>query len=217
MRYLGWRGLIVLITACTCTCMCTALAAQQLRLQKNIELIDSLVTVLLQDVEQQIQVFPGDTMNIMLAEAVNNYQNYLPVKIGNFFKDKHFTVFRNYDPSFSFDGLNLIINNFGCSIEYSKPYAKKFLGRNYVKRDVIVSLQGQILKGRLNEITATLDKSAEFQDEIPEARLAELESSGYYFTLGQRRSYSNWLSFLEPAVTVTVVSLIIYLFYIQRS
>ncbi len=211
MRYLGWWILIVIIAGCT------ALPAEQLRLQKNIELIDSLLTVLLLDVEQEIQVLPDDTINIMLADTMNNYQNYLPVKIGNFFKDKHFTVFRNYDPSFSFDGLNLIVNNFGCSIEYSKPYAKKFLGRNYVKRDVIIYLQGQVLKGKLNEITATLDKSAEFHDEIPQARLAELELSGYYFTLGQRRSYSNWSAFIEPVITVTVVSLIIYLFYMQRS
>jgi hypothetical protein len=210
MRYLGRWGLIVLIAACSYR----ALPAQQ---PKNIELIDSLLTELLQAVEQKNPVLPGDSMNVMLDSALNDYQNYLPVRIGNFFKDKHFIVFRNYDPSFSFEGLNLIINSFNCSIEYSKPYCKKFLGRSYVKRDIVLNLQGQMLKGKLNEITATLDQSAKFQDEIPEAQLAQLESSGYYFSRGQRRSYSNWSSFIEPVVTITVTSLIIYLFFTQRS
>jgi hypothetical protein len=213
MRYRGRWGSIVLMAAC----LCTALPAQQSRSEKNIELIDSLLTELLQDVQKKMQLSPGDTINIILDQALNNYQNYLPVQIGNFFKDKHFIVFRNYDQSFAFDGLNLIINNFGCSIEYSKPYCKKIFGRSYVKRHIVLTLQGQILKGKLNEVTGTLDQSAEFQDELAEAQLAEMESSGYYFSRGQRRSYSNWSSFIEPVLTVTVASLIIYLFYTQRS
>jgi hypothetical protein len=91
------------------------------------------------------------------------------------------------------------------------------LGRSFVKRDVTLSVQGQILKSKSGEIIGTVDQREKFQDEVPENDLPELESSEYFFSVGKRRGHSNWSVLFEPLVAITVVSVIIYLFYTQRS
>jgi hypothetical protein len=202
------RGILILLL-CGCP-----LPAQQ---KKNIEVMDSLVTALFDQAEGPLSAAAGDTMYLVIEGAAGTYVNYLAVRLGNYFREKHFVVFRNNEPAISFDGIILIINNFTGGIEYSPPYSKRFLGTRFVRREVTVKIQGQILKGKRREITAAIDRTEKFQDEVPAARLTELESPGFPFTTGQPQGYSRWTAVVEPILAVTVVSVIIYLFYVQRG
>jgi len=185
--------------------------------RKNIEIVDSLVIQIWEEVEQRIQMSTGDTLFYVLSGEAIRYQDYLAVQIGNFFKAKQFCVFRNYDPAFAFQGLVLEINRFNPAIEYSKSYRKKILGRDFVRREMTLVMQGQVRTGKLGEIIDTINIIKKYQDEIYDRRLPDLESSIYPFTLGQRKGYSLWQSVLEPILAVATVSLIIYMFYTQRS
>ena len=204
----GYWGFIILIFCCC------QLNAQQ---KKNIEILDSLTADILNEVQEKILVSGTDTISIVIDSAAAGYQNYLLVIVGNYFKEKQFSVFRNNDPSISFDGMTLMINNYLSKIEYSQPHSKKFLGRSFVTRDITLALLGQLLKGKRGEVISILNKSEQYRDEIPASQISDLEMSGYSFTQGQHQEYSYWSALVEPIVAITVITAIIYLFYAQRG
>ena len=193
---------------------CVQVFAQQ---RKNIEIIDSLLSTTMADLEKEIQPLRADTLCLVIEGDAAREYTYLAVRIGNYFKNAKYEVLRNSEPDISFDGLKLLIHDFRCTIEYSKPFTKKFLGRSFCKRNIMVILQGQVLRGISGQIVAPIDRLEKFQDEIYNDNLDSIESAEYPFTVGQRIGYSNWQSLLEPLVTIAVVTGIIYLFYIQRS
>jgi hypothetical protein len=191
-----------------------AVPAQELR---NIDIIDSMLYHVLGELDTSLASIPGDTLYLIIDGEAGRYENYLGMRIGNFFKERRHVVLRNYDLLSAFDGIRMVTNRFGCTVEYSKPFARSFLGRRYVQRSIHLTMEGQVLEGQERSVRFPLRYSRNYRDELAESRLDELETTEYPFTVGQRSGYSRWQSLIEPVITIAVVSGIIYLFYIQRS
>lgn len=185
--------------------------------KKNIEIVDSLVIRIWEEVGERFPPVYGDTLLFVLSGDAERYQEYLAIQTENFFKSEHFNIFRNYDPTFSFQGLILEVDRFDPVITYSMPYRKKILGREYVQRAVILEVKGQVRAVPYGAIIDTLHMIKKYEDEVEDRQLDKLETSGYAFTMGKRSGYSLWQSVLEPVIAVTTVSVLVYLFFTQRS
>jgi hypothetical protein len=185
--------------------------------RKNIEIVDSLATRIWEDVSKGLPSAGGDTLFFMLSGDAVRYQDYLVLPAENFFKSKHFSVFRNYDPACAFQSLILEIDRFNPVITYSNPYRKTILGAEYVRRKITLQVRGQVRSGIHGAVCDTLHTLKKYEDEIRGRNLDELETSGYSFTRGERGDYSFWYSVLEPVIAVSTVGVLVYLFFTQRS
>ena len=158
-----------------------------------------------------------DSLAIDVSELDVEKGNYLKILVGNLAVDKSFTVFRNYKASSSFQGVVIAINNFTSDIEYSKPFEKSFLGKNYVTRSVDFELQGQCYSARTEEVKFAIDRKITYTDDLPYEIISEIENPNYKFTIGKREDYTFWEKIYEPALVFTSVAIVVYLFFTQRS
>ncbi|TFG95628.1 MAG: hypothetical protein E4H13_13145 [Calditrichales bacterium] len=111
----------------------------------------------------------------------------------------------------------MVISVFNPEIKYSEPFEKTFFGRNFVKRQITVEVSGQIYSPLTSVVSQTINKSPRVVDEIAQGSIEDLERSAYRFTQGIKAGYSFWEKFYEPALAVTSVALIVYLFFTQRT
>lgn len=183
----------------------------------NISVIDSLVVSSILEEFETIHSKDADSLAIDVSELEWERSNYLKILVGNFATEKSFKVFRNYNPTSSFQGLVLAINRFTTSIKYSKPFEKSFLGKNFTTRRIETELRGQFYSARTDEVKKAIDKKAQYTDEIPYGSIAEIENSSYSFTRGKRDDYSFWEKIYEPALVIASVSIVVYLFFTQRT
>jgi hypothetical protein len=183
----------------------------------NISVIDSLVVSSILEEFETIHSEDADSLAIDVSELEWERSNYLKILVGNFATEKSFKVFRNYNPTSSFQGLVLAINRFTTSIKYSKPFEKSFLGKNFTTRRIETELRGQFYSARTDEVKKAIDKKAQYTDEIPYGSIAEIENSSYSFTRGKRDDYSFWEKIYEPALVIASVSIVVYLFFTQRT
>lgn len=183
----------------------------------NISVIDSLVVSSILEEFETIHSEDADSLAIDVSELEWERSNYLKILVGNLATEKSFKVFRNYNPTSSFQGLVLTINQFTTSIKYSKPFEKSFLGKNFITRRIETELRGQFYSARTEEVKKAIDKKAQYTDEIPYRSIAEIENSNYGFTRGKREDYSFWEKIYEPALVIASVAVVVYLFFTQRT
>jgi hypothetical protein len=154
---------------------------------------------------------------IQVSELNWEKSNYLKILIGNLAAEKSFKVFRNYNSSSSFQGLVLTINQFKTKIEYSKPYNKSFLGRNFVARKFVLEINGQIYSAQTEEVINAIEKNIEYTDEIPYGNIGDIEDANYLFSKGKREDYTFWEKVYEPILVIASVGVVVYLFFTQRT
>jgi hypothetical protein len=184
---------------------------------KNIEIIDSLVISSFQTNFELLDYNSGDSLAIDLFELDWEQRNYLNVLIGNLAVEKTFKVFRNYNPTSSFQGLVLSINQFEIEIEYSKPYEKAFLGKNYITRTINIGLRGQFYSARTDEVKQAVDSDQSYKDEILYGLVTDIENPNYQFSKGKREDYTFWEKIYEPVLVIASVGVVVYLFFTQRT
>jgi hypothetical protein len=185
--------------------------------RNNLEVIDSLV---IDNITGDIDVLiseHSDTLAIQVSELNWEKSNYLKILIGNLAAEKSFKVFRNYNSSSSFQGLVLTINQFKTKIEYSKPYNKSFLGRNFVARKFVLEINGQIYSAQTEEVINAIEKNIEYTDEIPYGNIGDIEDANYLFSKGKREDYTFWEKVYEPILVIASVGVVVYLFFTQRT
>jgi hypothetical protein len=185
--------------------------------RNNLEVIDSLV---IDNITGDIDVLKSehsDTLAIQVSELNWEKGNYLKILIGNLATEKSFKVFRNYNSSSSFQGLVLTINQFKTKIEYSKPYNKSFLGRNFVARKFVLEINGQIYSAQTEEVINAIEKNIEYTDEIPYGNIGDIEDANYLFSKGKREDYTFWEKVYEPILVIASVGVVVYLFFTQRT
>jgi hypothetical protein len=185
--------------------------------RNNLEVIDSLV---IDNITGDIDVLKSehsDTLAIQVSELNWEKSNYLKILIGNLAAEKSFKVFRNYNSSSSFQGLVLTINQFKTKIEYSKPYNKSFLGRNFVARKFVLEINGQIYSAQTEEVINAIEKNIEYTDEIPYGNIGDIEDANYLFSKGKREDYTFWEKVYEPILVIASVGVVVYLFFTQRT
>ena len=183
----------------------------------NIDAIDSLVITSIADQFESLRKEKNDSMAIDMSDLEGEKRNYLNILIGNLAIEKSFKVFRNYNPSSSFQGLVLAINQFTTKIEYSKPFEKSFLGKNYVNRRIETDLRGQIYSAKTKEVKKVIDNKSQYQDDIPYRLIPDVENSNYEFSKGNREDYSFWEKIYEPVLVIASVATVVYLFFTQRT
>ena len=71
--------------------------------------------------------------------------------------------------------------------------------------------------GTENIIEAALDKEISYTDVILYEDIEWLEQSVYEFTTGMKGNYSFWDKYFEPALAITSVAVMVYLFFTQRT
>ena len=185
--------------------------------RNNLEVIDSLV---IDNITGDIDVLKSehsDTLAIQVSELNWEKSNYLKILIGNLAAEKSLKVFRNYNSSSSFQGLVLTINQFKTKIEYSKPYNKSFLGRNFVARKFVLEINGQIYSAQTEEVINAIEKNIEYTDEIPYGNIGDIEDANYLFSKGKREDYTFWEKVYEPVLVIASVGVVVYLFFTQRT
>ena len=183
----------------------------------NINVIDSLVVVSITVQLETLQNEKDDSIAIDVSELEWEKGNYLKILIGNLALEKSFKVFRNYNPTSSFQGLVLTINQFTTNIDYTKPFEKSFLGKNYVSRRIETDLRGQFFSARTKEVKKVIDEKAQYTDDIPYSILSEVEKSNFSFSKGKREDYSFWEKIYEPVLVIASVAVVVYLFFTQRT
>ena len=184
---------------------------------KNLDIVDSLVV---SGIQKNIDAFDynqNDSLAIDLSELDREKKNYLTILIGNLANENSFKVFRNYNPTSSFQGLVLTINQFSTSIEYSKPYEKAFLGKNFITREIKVGLRGQFYYAHTDEIVKSVEQESLYTDEIYYSLISEIEDPNYDFSRGKREDYSFWEKIYEPVLVIASVGIVVYLFFTQRT
>ena len=183
----------------------------------NIGRIDSLITSVLQGHFDELRSEGYDSLVIDVAKLDWEKGNYLKILIGNQAAKNSFKVFRNYNESSSFQGLVLTIDQFSIKIEYSRPYNKAFLGRNYIERRFDINLNGQFYFIRNDEVLRPIDIVSKFSDELLYGSIEDVEDSNYSFSKGRREDYTFWEKIYEPVLVIASVGVVVYLFFTQRT
>jgi len=183
----------------------------------NISIIDSLVVFTIIGQIDAIRSENVDSIAIDVSELERERSNYLKIAIGNLAAEKSFIVFRNYNPTSSFQGLVITINQFNIDIEYSKPFEKSLFGKNYVTRHINTEMKGQFYSARTHEIKFIIDNKTTYTDDVPYEIISDIENSTYEFAKGKREDYSFWEKIYEPALVIASVAVVVYLFFTQRT
>jgi hypothetical protein len=183
----------------------------------NIDVIDSLIITNIKGNIDALKFENSDTLAIDVSELDWEKSSYLKILVGNLAAENSFKVFRNYNSSSSFQGLVLTINQFISKIEYSKPYDKSFLGKNFVSRKFELELKGQIYSARTDEVIKAIDKDIKYTDEIPYGIIADIEDANYSFSQGKREDFTFWEKIYEPILVIASVGVVVYLFFTQRT
>ncbi len=183
----------------------------------NIGRIDSLITSAMQGHFDELSYEEYDSLVIDVANLSWENGNYLKILLGNQAAKNSFKVFRNYNSSSSFQGLVLTIDQFSIKIEYSRPYNKAFLGRNYVERRFDIHLKGQFYFLRNDEVLRPINIVSKFSDELLYGNIEDVESSNYNFSKGKREDYTFWEKIYEPVLVIASVGVVVYLFFTQRT
>jgi hypothetical protein len=180
--------------------------------QKNINIIDSLVTNIIEKEVLRNVSNISDTIVFKYSGEVPEEINYLYHIAGNLLDLNSFKVYRNYSQELSFQGIVLEISKFSIEIHYQ---ALKRKGQ--VARTVNISLQGQMFQIKTGEIIRPIRKGNAYRDEITVDQIAALENSPYKFTRGSYKQYSTWETTIEPLLIVTSVAVMVFLFFMLRT
>ena len=183
----------------------------------NIKLIDSLLVDILSEKFTLLKGNQTDTLVIDVQKIEGDKGGYFKLVCGNQALKNSFHVYRNYNPSASFDGMVIDLDRFSINVTYSKPFTKKLFGPNYTVRRVEIILRGQLYRKLSGKVLESLDELRSYEDEIRYDDIQMLEKSNYTFTNGVRKDYSFWDKLIEPALTITSVALLVYLFFSQRT
>jgi hypothetical protein len=183
----------------------------------NLQIADSLTVLFLEDNLAQIRGNKADSLALDVSLIDPEIQNYLRVLLGNWFLKNSFQVFRNYNARSSFQGMVLELNTYRFKVIYSKPYEKKFLGSDYVQREVSIDINGQFYHAGKQKVELAVNKNERYHDEIVYSDIVRIEQSAFAFTKGKRQDYSFWDKLYEPVLAVASVAIVVYLFFSQRT
>jgi len=185
--------------------------------QDNLMIFDSL---LIEIIEEEI-IIPGadlgDTVIINQPSGSDNFMNYSAIVISNYLQNNGYRVYRNRSDFSSSNSTLLELAAIRVKTEYSEPYSESIVGRDYCQRKITVNLKAQMSNPASGEVFQSLDTEKIYTDEIKYNNIEELEASSYRFTEGKRQDHSGWDKFIEPALVISTVVIVILLFFTQRA
>lgn len=111
----------------------------------------------------------------------------------------------------------LSIEVFDPKVEYLEPVNEILGFGGSIKRRNGLKLQGWIAPADLGRGNVALKIRLSRMDVIKKNAIVQLEKSPFLFCKGKWVSYSRWTRYLQPAIVIGSVSLLVYLFFSLRS
>ena len=185
--------------------------------QDNLMIFDSLLIEIIQEEVNTSGVDFGDTVVINQPTRGDNLIYYSTILIGNYLQDSGYRVYRNRSNFTSSNGILLEFAVIRVKTDYSEPYSVSILVRDYCTRTIKVEVTGQMVNPESCEVLYSLDTENIYTDKIKYNDIEELEASSYRFTQGKRQEHSGWDKFIEPALVLSTVVIVILLFFTQRA
>lgn len=90
------------------------------------------------------------------------------------------------------------------------------LGTEYTRENIVI-LSGWLEDKSENRILRSLNIKKTFSEKLGSENFTELEQSPYNFTKGEKEELSIWAEIVEPALVISSVGIIVYLFFSVRS
>ncbi len=110
-----------------------------------------------------------------------------------------------------------VIDRFALDIAYFEN-STRLLGFNTIlKRRLSFFLQGWLENAKSGKVVRSFSIHKTEYDLVDADRLSAIEKSPFRFTKGTMKTKSVWMHYLEPAVVISAVSVIIYLFFSVRT
>jgi len=176
----------------------------------NETMVDSLLFKAL-DSLQVSRYFDSTGVQIILSSINPEKQAFCRTALIRYFNERHIPVFQIKKPA------QLALETFSPKVEYFEP-AKEILGfGSKVKRRISLRLSGWITASDATRGNVALEISLQKNDLVKKQQIPKLEESPYLFVKGKWVSYSRWTRFLQPAIVLGSVSVLVYLFFSLRS
>ena len=111
----------------------------------------------------------------------------------------------------------LALEVFEPKVEYLEPVNEILGFGGSIKRRIGLKLQGWIAPADSNRGNVAFEMQLSHRDTVKKNAIGRLEESPFLFCRGKWVSYSRWTRYLQPAIILGSVSLLVYLFFSLRS
>lgn len=111
----------------------------------------------------------------------------------------------------------LHIERFDVQITYAERISRWLGLEKSYERHVDIQIEGWLEEINQGRIIKAFDFKRQYRDQPGEVKLERIEASNYSFTRGAIADTSAWTKYLEPAVVIASVSVLIYLFFNMRG
>ena len=109
----------------------------------------------------------------------------------------------------------LVIDGFGVEVVYREE-ARNLLGWSAdLKREVRLYVQGRVEQG--DRVLKIFERNKSAVDLVSWSDIPRLEQGPFKFCKGRVQRASQWTRFIQPAVVIGAVSVIVYLFFSVRT
>ena len=143
-----------------------------------------------------------------------NSKGQRPLFLQNLFLDKMPT--KGWRVAQAHSPFTLYVRVFDAAITYDEP-AAAFLGfGREIRRRITVHLEGRLQNQGTGLVLKGFVIRKELNDRIKFGQIAQVEKSPYFFMRGRMRTYSRWSRYVEPAVVLGSLAVMIYLFFSVR-
>jgi len=186
--------------------------------ESNQVVVEKLLRQATRQLEQQLDT-AGSTGVVALRTVGLDYMtaSFVNRQMGNELLQSGREVFRNFKADSTFEGTVVELTAFDVVIVYSRPKSNGFFSDDSVQRRIVVQLEGQAFAQPGGKLLAAVKIEQAQEDRIKYRQIDKLEQSPYSFSKGVRAGLSSMDKIIEPALIVSGLAVIFYLFFSQRG
>ncbi len=161
----------------------------------------------------------GSTGAVALRTIGLDYMtaSFMQQQMGNELHRSGRKVIRNFTTDSTFEGAVVELTALDVVIVYSRPQSSGFFSDDSVQRRIVVQVEGQVFAQPGGKVLAAVKIEQAQEDRIKYKEIVELEQSPYSFSKGVRAGLSSMDKIIEPALIVSGLAVIFYLFFSQRG
>jgi len=115
------------------------------------------------------------------------------------------------------DSVLFRIEQFDIEIVYEQSSAGFLNLETKTVRKNTINLAGWIENKSNNSVIKSLNIYKTFSEKLTTNNISQLEESPYSFTKGETNELSLWVNIIEPAMVISSVAVVVYLFFSVRS
>ena len=114
-------------------------------------------------------------------------------------------------------GLRFVIDRFEITFDYFEDGGRLLGFNREMKRRFSFFLQGWLEDAASGKVIRSFSLKKIKNDFVDAGRLSKIEKSPFRFTKGTMQTKSVWMRYIQPAVVISAVSAIVYLFFSVRT